>query len=88
MSILSEFRSFVLQAQWSKMEKNIIVQMKAKIQECMPKLTDGSNAKNRLIYIINNMDEPWGHPTLKRIMHEDRQPDAAGTNSEKSEEGN
>lgn len=63
------------------MEKNVILQMKAKIQECAPKLTDGS-AKNRLIYIINNMDEPWGHPTLKRIMHE------ASTNGERSEEGN
>lgn len=53
----------------------------------MPKLTDLTPAKIRLKYIINNMDQPWGDPTLKRIMHEDRDPIEIGMNNEKFNEG-
>lgn len=45
-------------------------QLKAKISECASLLQKNAHFVYRCAYIIENIDAPWSHPTLKLIFND------------------
>lgn len=44
--------------------------LKTRINECAPKLENYQNVFYRCKYIVENIDAPWSHPTLKLIFND------------------
>lgn len=62
-----------MQGEWKQVAKDHLALIKAKINECLPllELDQYQHAKYRCTYILDTIDEPWTHPTLKSILESD-----------------
>lgn len=45
--------------------------LRYEINACIPLLENNPNALYRCEYILENMQEPWSHPTLNFILNSD-----------------
>lgn len=75
----------VFQTQWAKIETDHLTSLKDGINACIPILEKHlhfANALYRCKYIVANMDKPWSHPTLTRIINQDN-----GSENEQLNEG-
>lgn len=61
----------MFQAKWSSIQKESLSYIKNKIMTIIPILETNQNQhiKYRCSYIVNNIDDPWGHETLRSIMN-------------------
>lgn len=59
-----------LQGEWREVPATVLEAIKSKLNLCIPKLqsTQFQHIKYRCTYILNNIDEPWGDPTLSSII--------------------
>lgn len=48
------------------------MELKSILSQCIPKLEFLPHLQNRCSFIVDHMDEPWGHPTLRSIMNNER----------------
>lgn len=62
------------------MDKRNLGQLKAVINDCGKLLQGNLNVYYRCVYIVEHIDEPWSHPTLKSILNDGK--DASKTVSE------
>lgn len=60
-----------LQGEWRKVPADGLEAIKIILNSCIPKLQSKQfqHIKYRCTYILNNIDEPWGDPTLSGILN-------------------
>ncbi|XP_055312611.1 uncharacterized protein LOC129574543 isoform X2 [Sitodiplosis mosellana] len=57
----------------TKTDVRDLEQLKTRINECAPLLEKYTNIYYRCKYIVENINEPWSHPTLKLIFNDGNQ---------------
>lgn len=66
------FSPFIcVQGEWREVPANVLETIKSKLNLCIPKLQSQQyqHIKYRCTYILNNIDQPWGDPTLRSIIY-------------------
>lgn len=70
--VLRHTLNLMLDGDWSKTARpNDLTYIQQTISEFLPTLDKGHRFRYRCTYVLANLEQPWGHPVLQRMIQSD-----------------